>query len=449
MNPSGTNIWTPAGSLVIQATPNTGYSFSAWSFSGTGTVTFSNAQSASTTATVAGSGTVTASFALNTYIITVSAGANGQITPGTGSVNYGATPTYTITPNTGYLIASITVDGQAVPVTNASGQTYQFSPVSSTHTISATFSIKTFTITVTAGGNGQISPATGPVNYGATPTYTVTPNTGYSIASISVDGQAVPVTNANGQSYQFNAVTAPHTIAAAFVINTFTITPVAGSGGSISPNTPQIVNYGQNSPTFAVTPNAGYHIVDVKAGNVDLGAVTSYKYTNVQANSTLSATFAINSYTITVNSGANGQITPGTGSVNYGSTPIYTITPATGYHIVSITVNGALVAVTNSSGQSYQFSAVSADGSIGATFAANTYTITVTAGANGRITPSTGSVAYGATPTYTISPNHDYLIGSITVDGRVVPVTAPAGQTYQFSPVFAPHTITATFILTG
>jgi hypothetical protein len=82
--------------------------------------------------------------AIDTFTVSVSAGANGQITPGTGLVNYGATPTYSITPNVGYHIASITVNGGSVAVTSPKGQSYQFAPITSDGSIAATFAIDTF-----------------------------------------------------------------------------------------------------------------------------------------------------------------------------------------------------------------------------------------------------------------------------------------------------------------
>ena len=74
-------------------------------------------------------------------------------------------------------------------------------------------------------------------------------------------------------------------------------------------------------------------------------------------------------YQITVTQSAHGTIVPGTINVDFGATPSFTITPDAGYHIASITANGAGVTVTNRSGQSYRFSAVSTDGSLTATFA--------------------------------------------------------------------------------
>ena len=70
-----------------------------------------------------------------------------------------------MTPNTGYKIATVTVDGSAV----ATNPTYTFSNITSNHTISATFAANTFTITASAGANGTMSPIGAvAVNGGAT-----------------------------------------------------------------------------------------------------------------------------------------------------------------------------------------------------------------------------------------------------------------------------------------
>jgi poly(3-hydroxybutyrate) depolymerase len=60
-NPTGTGLWKDSGSLPISAAPNPGYSFSSWS--STGSITFTSTNSASTSATISGPGTITANFA--------------------------------------------------------------------------------------------------------------------------------------------------------------------------------------------------------------------------------------------------------------------------------------------------------------------------------------------------------------------------------------------------
>jgi hypothetical protein len=153
----------------------------------------------------------------------------------------------------------------------------------------------------------------------------------------------------------------------------------------------------------------------------------------------------VTQYTITVTQTGNGNIAPGTSSYAAGSTPSFTITPSSGYHILSITANGNPVTVTTPAGQSYQFPAVTAAGTLTATYAINTFTITVTQIANGNINPGTTAVIYGDTPTFSITPDTGYHIVSITANGNPVSVTNPAGQNYQFPPVTADGSLTATF----
>jgi hypothetical protein len=71
------------------------------------------------------------------YNIVASAGSNGVISPnGLSSIPYGGILTLTITPNSGYQVADVLVDGSSVGAVT----TYTFSNVTTGHTISATFS---------------------------------------------------------------------------------------------------------------------------------------------------------------------------------------------------------------------------------------------------------------------------------------------------------------------
>ncbi|MCK9419949.1 MAG: hypothetical protein M0R70_11285, partial [Nitrospirae bacterium] len=124
---------------------------------------------------------------------------------------------------------------------------------------------------------------------------------------------------------------------ATFVINTapITLATSAGSGGIITPPSPT-VNCG-GSQTFTITPNACYHIVDVKVDGVSKGAITNYTISNVTTNHTIAASFALNTYTITTSAGSGGTITPPSATVNCGNSQTFTVTPNTGYHITSVT----------------------------------------------------------------------------------------------------------------
>ena len=306
------------------------------------------------------------------------------------------------------------------------------------------FSVNNPAIDAFAGAGGSINPnGYVLVNFDGAQTFSFTPNTGYHLADVNVDGSSVgPVS-----SYTFTNVQGAHSIVASFAINTFTIAVTQSGNGQISPGT-STVNYG-NSQAFTITANLGYHIATLSVDGLPVAVASSYTFSNVEASHNISANFAINTDTITVTQTANGIIAPGSSTVNYGDTPSFTITPNTGYHIATITANGASVTVTSPSGQTYQFSAVSVGGLLTATFAINTYTIAVTQTSNGQITPSTSAVNYGGSQTFTITPNNGYYIASITTDSGSVTVSSPSGQLVSFNNVQMTHTITATFALTS
>ncbi|MGN6555083.1 MAG: hypothetical protein ACTHLW_15355 [Verrucomicrobiota bacterium] len=68
------------------------------------------------------------------------------------------------------------------------------------------------------------------------------------------------------------------------------ITASAGSGGTIQPGGSTQVSY-QGNQTFSVTPNPGYGLAQVIIDGVNQGALSSFTFTNVTANHTISASF--------------------------------------------------------------------------------------------------------------------------------------------------------------
>ena len=276
VNSAPTVSIAPVGPLTLDVGQS--QTFTASASGGTGTLTYqwylngspvgvdSNAYifseaagSYSVTCTVTDSASVPASavsnavsVTVNQLTITVTQSAHGVIVPGTSNVNYGATPSFSVTPNTGYHIASITANDASVTVTSPSGQTCQFSAVSANGSLTATFAINTYTITVIQGANGVISPGTSTVNYGSSQTFTITPNTGYHIASLTVDGSPVTI----APSYTFSNIQASHTITATFVTTSTTPTVSPSSPTpTVSPSSPTpTVSVSPSSPTPTVSP---------------------------------------------------------------------------------------------------------------------------------------------------------------------------------------------------
>ncbi len=85
-------------------------------------------------------------------------------------------------------------------------------------------------------------------------------------------------------------------VSAQFQVTGYTVTVMQAAGGIISPG-PQEYAKGATA-TYEIIPNTGYHIVDVVVDGVSKGAVTSWEFTNIAEAHTITAAFAVNSYTI-------------------------------------------------------------------------------------------------------------------------------------------------------
>jgi flagellin-like protein len=357
IDPAGSDIFDAGTVVSITATPDTGYHFLEWIK--TGSISISVPSSASTTATINGAGTITATFSTTTpltHTITASAATNGAISPsGTVTVNDGADQPFTITADPNFHVLDVLVDGSSV----GPQVSYTFTNViANGHTISATFAAdlpSQYTIAASASAGGTIDPSGSVlVNSGQNQVFDIAAAAHYHIADVVVDSISVGTPS----SYTFTGVTDDHTIAASFDIDTFTITPSAGDNGAISPSTPQIVNYDANSPVFTVTANGDFHILDVKVDGTSVGGngLTTFQHTitNVQASHTIGATFEQDTpqtATLTITYAGSG-----TGKVNDGSED------HTGSYTKQYT-NGATVTLTPTADAGSIFSSWSGAGS--------------------------------------------------------------------------------------
>jgi hypothetical protein len=103
----------------------------------------------------------------------------------------------------------VLVDGVSVGAVTE----YTFTDVTRAHTIAATFAFDTYAITASAGPGGTISPSGAvAVTYGASRTFTITPQSGYHVEGVLVDGISIGAV----RTYTFTNVTAPHTVEASF-----------------------------------------------------------------------------------------------------------------------------------------------------------------------------------------------------------------------------------------
>ncbi|MBI5021906.1 MAG: hypothetical protein HZB59_10765 [Ignavibacteriales bacterium] len=150
-------------------------------------------------------------------------------------------------------------------------------------------------------------------------------------------------------------------------------------------------------------------------------------------------TFQLNPLIINASAANHGTITPnGVIQLLYGSVQTFFITPDTGYHTDSITVDG----IRTDSISSYTFINITDNHSIEAFFSINSYTINAVADANGTISPA-GSLVfnYGSSQSYSMIADFGYHIDSVFVDGLFVGSLA----IYIFDNINTDHNIRVTF----
>lgn len=397
-----------------------------------------------------GDHTVNIVFEKNHYYITTAAYGNGTVSDDY-DLDYDPDYTYifTATPATGYRIATIMRNNELVAVENPEEEyTETLTNILMDYNYEVTFTQNVYTVTASAGANGTISP-NGVSNYfyHQNAEIVITADLGYYISSITYDG----TTYDYPQSTMLTTITIPffnieqdHTLSATFAPIMYNVTVNAGAHGEITPGTGSFA-WG-TTPTFTITPAAGYGIADVTIDGVSVGAVATYTFLPLDGDHTIAATFYAYQYIISATAGNGGSITPaGNTTVAYNGTQNYTITANTGYHVSDVFVDGVSVGAVTS----YSFTNVTADHAIYAAFELNdNYTVTVNAPSHGVITPGSMTVQYGATPSFVITPDYGYSVTAITVNGSNVALANVPNvngiYTYTFAPISANQTITAT-----
>ncbi|MCB1824506.1 MAG: hypothetical protein KDJ54_07990, partial [Candidatus Competibacteraceae bacterium] len=124
------------------------------------------------------------------------------------TVNAGATTSFIVTPDSGYVIDSVTGCGGSLSRT-----AYTTGPITADCTVTASFRLKTYLVTATAGSGGTISPPSQTVIHGATASFVVRPNSGYFVNSVTGCGGSFSYDNS---IYTTGPITAACTVTASF-----------------------------------------------------------------------------------------------------------------------------------------------------------------------------------------------------------------------------------------
>jgi hypothetical protein len=359
------------------------------------------------------------------YTVSASANSGGAVSPASQDIDEGDTASFTVTPDTGFILDDIDVAGCSGSM---AGNTYTTNTITSDCTIDFSFAPQTFTVSAAASSGGSISPGSRSVTFNDTTTFTVSPDLGFNIASVSgCDG------NLSGTTYTTGEVTGDCSVVASFSIQAFTVSTSTGTGGSIEPSNPN-VNYGATA-SLTITPENGYDIDSVSGCAGSLSGNT-YTTGSVTGDCTVTASFALQTFTVSTNAENGGTISPsGDQVLDYGESTSFTITPDTNYEIDS--VSGCSGSV---SGNTYTIGAVSTNCTVTASFKLQSYTVSTSVGTGGTITPENRLVVHGNTIDLTVTPIEGYVIDTVTGCGGTL-----NADTFTTDAITGPCTVSVSF----
>lgn len=270
------------------------------------------------------------------YIVSTTSDSNGRISPDRRDVWDGDVTTFLLEPSLGHVIRSVSGCGGSL-----SGNTYTTSAINENCSVQAFFG-KKFTVAATASANGSVTPALTTVFDGDNTSFTVTPDTGYGIESVTGCGGTLL-----GTTYTTSAITSDCSISANF-LPLYKVSISQNVGGQTSVNE-VIVKQGETT-SFSLAPNTGYLIDGVTgcsgtlSGNTyTTGAVTSDCSIAVAFIKGFTVTAITKSLDLSDPSKTNGTISPTSTLVKQGSTHNLILSPDSGYAVNSITgCNGTL-----------------------------------------------------------------------------------------------------------
>ena len=238
------------------------------------------------------------------------------------------------------------------------------------------------------------------------------------------------------------------------------IAPLAGS-----PGTAYDV-FSTTSQTYTATASSGYVIQSLTVNSVPVPAAVNqttypYTFTNFTQDYTISVTYITNTGTLIVAPGVGGTITlpaygmswAGGTSSSYpvnGSIPLFfTVTPASGYGINQVFVDGVDQGVPYGQSSAWSVPAITigpnASRTLTASFLAYYNVTSTVSGSGGTINPAgTTPVLSGQALTLVIQPDGGYRLQQIVDNG----VNQGNGLSYSLTNVTATHNVVVTFLPT-
>lgn len=393
-------------------------------------------------------------------------------TSGHGTVSYedsypfGTVADVWITPDDGYVIYGITVDGEPVGLTNNLNVFMDrdrdifidFREASSDDVeVEVDVSITEVMGIIVTGGIGDVSKTyewgtltpggTISVVPGTSVTFTLTLADGYRFVDMRINGNEVPPS----ETFVVGDITADMSIEL-WLMKTdvdpgmYVIHAEHNGHGSVTPSDCEVAAGG--SVTLTVSPNDGYMVssVLVNYSEVELSD-GKLVLSDIDGNKVVSVTFEEIEYTetVTVSVGDNGTVSPsGDVPVAYGDDLTISIVPDEGYRISKVTMDGEDV-TSSVTGQELVLREVKSNHDVTVAFEKITYTVAVSSGGHGSVDPDGDVlVEYGDSLTVKIAPDTGYVLKSVILDGIDV-TSSVSGLVFVLNDVVSDHSVRVEF----
>ncbi len=308
-----------AGSSVsISATPNSGFTFTGWTGTGSGSYTGTNNPA---NVTMNAPITESAAFAAN-ISVTVQTSPTGRSFSVDGTT-YTSAQTFSWVPGSSHTIATTSPQAGATGIqyvwsnwSDGGAISHSVAPTVGT-TFTANFTTQYF-LTMTAGSGGTVSPASGWRNSGSSVSISATPNSGFSFAGWTGTGSGSYTGSNNPANVTMNG---PISETAAFSAATVAVTVQATLSASF-----RVDGVGYDTPQAFVWATGSVHTVGADSIQVapggderlvwqswsDAGALEHS--VTASSDATITATFA-REYALTMAVEGMGMVTPGSGWV--------------------------------------------------------------------------------------------------------------------------------------
>jgi len=333
---------------------------------------------------------------------------------------------YNDTVAAGLVLSQSPVAGTSVPVGSAVN-----------YTVSLGVQTKyTLTTSSTQGGSVTIPGEPGPYDY----------NDGQVVPIVATADAGSHFVNWTGDVANVNDIYDPCTtitmygnyiVEANFALNQHTLDVNSTSGGSVMvPGEGQFTFPYWRGMNLHAEAETGYHFVEW-TGDINTVAEPCSASTTIiiYGDYSITANFAINTYTLTVNNGT------GSGTYDHNQTvPIAADAPPVGSHFTNWTGDTGNVADANSPSTTI---VMLSDANVTANYAIKQYTVTVTSGSNGSVDPNgVVDVDHGESRTFCASPELCYEVNTWYLDGNDQDINETC---YSLTNITGNHSVLVTF----